>query len=236
VPRPGVRESVRRIAPDAVKRLRRRLIVDEFHRLYYTSAQRTWLNTRWLGVRVSKCPLDLWVYQELIVEVQPDLVIETGTLHGGSALYLASCMDLVGRGRVVTVDVEERAGRPEHPRITYVAGSSVAPEVLERVRREAEGATTVMVVLDSDHSRDHVLAELHSYSPLVTPGSYLIVEDTNVDGGPVHWNQGPGPHEAIEAFLAERAPFARDAGREKFFLTFNPGGFLRRLDGPRQEP
>lgn len=221
---------IRRHTPVRVKSFWSGSVVDWFHGLFYRSAARTWNNTRWLGVRVTKCPLDLWIYQELIAELRPDLIVETGTFEGGSAFYLASCMDLVQHGRLITVDVEDQPNRPEHPRITYLAGSSVDPDVLEVVRREASEASSVLVILDSDHSRDHVLAELQLYSPLVTPGSYLIVEDTNLNGHPVVPDWGPGPFEAVEAFLAERPPFRRDLSREKFYVTFNPGGFLRRLE------
>jgi cephalosporin hydroxylase len=164
------------------------------------------------------------------VELRPDLVIETGTRHGGSALFLASCLDLVGNGRVITIDVKVAPDRPEHPRVTYVEGSSTSPEVVDSMRREAAEAATVMVVLDSNHRRNHVLAELRAYSPLVTPASYLIVEDSNLNGHPVRPDWGPGPHEAIEVFLKEQPGFVRDAAREKFYLTFNPGGYLRRVE------
>lgn len=204
--------------------------VARFHRLYYEHSARTWGNTTWLGVRTLKCPLDLWVYQELLFRTHPDLVIETGTAAGGSALFIASCMDIIGNGRVMTVDINERAERPQHPRIEYITGSSVAPEVLSRIRSEAERVSSVMVILDSDHSADHVLAELRSYSELVTPGSYLIVEDTNVNGRPVFAAHGPGPREALDRFLGETSAFVTDTDCEKFFLTFNPGGFLRRLE------
>jgi len=204
-----------------------RATTNAFHRLYYEEPDRTWQKTHWLGANAYKCPLDLWIYQELLTSVRPDLLIETGTAAGGSALFLASCMDLLGTGRVVTIDVAERV-RPQHDRITYLSGSSVAPEIVDQVRSHAADAGVVMVVLDSDHQRDHVLAELRTYSPLVTPGSYLVVEDTNVNGHPVARDFGPGPHEAVETFLAEGAPFVRDRSCERFRLTFNPGGFLRR--------
>lgn len=216
-----------------LRRLRTRrtqTTVDRFHRLYYESADRTWHDTRWLGVHVAKCPLDLWIYQELVVDLRPDLVIETGTAAGGSALFIASCMDLVGTGRVLTIDITEWPHRPTHDRITYVAGSSTAPEVVARAAAEAENASVVMVTLDSKHSRDHVLAELRAYSPLVTPNSYLIVEDTNINGHPVLAEFGPGPHEAAEIFLTECDDFVPDPAQEKFYMTFNPRGFLRRRD------
>ena len=136
------------------------------------------MGTFWLGTHVYKCPSDLWVYQELLHMTRPDLIIETGTHSGGSALYMASLCDLMGAGRIVTIDVDPLDDLPEHPRIKYVKGSSVAPEILEQVRAEASAANGVMVILDSDHSRDHVRAELREYAPLVSEGCYLIVEDT----------------------------------------------------------
>jgi cephalosporin hydroxylase len=110
-----------------------------------------------------------------------------------------------------------------------VQGSSVDPDVVARVRAEVGEAAPVMVLLDSDHRRDHVLAELEAYAPLVSRGSYLVVEDTNLNGHPVEPDHGPGPMEAAEAFLARHAEFAHDTSLDKFLLTFNPRGFLRRL-------
>lgn len=201
-------------------------VTDAFHRLYYDSAVRK--DTYWLGTRAQKCPLDLWIYQEILHETRPDLILETGTAHGGSALYLASVCDLLSRGEIVTVDISPIEGRPEHPRITYLTGSSTAGEVVEEIERHVAGHERVLVILDSDHSRDHVLDELRTYSRWVSTGSYLIVEDTNVNGHPALPEHGPGPTEAVEEFLAETDEFELDAAREKFFLTFNPRGFLRK--------
>jgi len=120
-------------------------VVRRFHRLYYMTSRRTWRNTFFLGVPIAKCPLDLWVYQEIINEVRPDLIVETGTAHGGSALYMATLCDLVGRGRVVSVDIVARAGLPQHPRVNYVVGSSVAPETFEQVREQLRPGETVLV-------------------------------------------------------------------------------------------
>jgi len=181
-------------------------------------------------VEAQKCPLDLWAYQEIIFEGKPDVIVETGTFNGGSALYLASICDIVRRGKVITVDIEARPGRPQHPRITYLEGaSSTNPEVVARVTGMIEKDDAVMVILDSDHSQGHVLDELRAYGPLVTRGQYVIVEDTNVNGHPVLEDFGPGPMEAIEAYLGEGAAFAVDPDKEKFFMTFNPRGFLRRV-------
>jgi cephalosporin hydroxylase len=202
-------------------------VVDSFHRLYYESEVFT--RTSWLGVSALKCPLDLWIYQEIIYDVRPDVIVECGTASGGSALFLAAICDLVGNGRIITIDIEEAPGRPRHPRVTYLHGSSTAPDIVGQVGRAVGGEGCVLVLLDSDHSKDHVLAELRAYSGFVTPGSYVIVEDTNIGGHPVSLDWGPGPTEAVDEFLAENDAFAIDESREKFFLTFNPRGYLRRM-------
>jgi cephalosporin hydroxylase len=204
--------------------------IDQFHMLYYSGREQTWGNTFWLGQTVLKCPLDLWSYQEILHEVQPELIIETGTYQGGSALFLASICDLLDQGEVLTIDVDRREGRPRHPRITYLTGSSTSSKILRQVRQRASGKSTVLVILDSGHGKDHVLSELHAYAPLVTPGSYLVVEDTNLNGHPVESNHGPGPAEAVEEFLERSDGFVRDESREKFLLTFNPGGYLRKRE------
>jgi cephalosporin hydroxylase len=223
------------IAPRGLHRLYRRprvrrLLARHFHRAYYYAAQSTILDSHWLGTPTLKLPLDMWVYQEIVSEVRPALVIETGTYRGGSALFLATVMDRLGTGRVLSIDVERWSPLPEHPRVEYVLGSSVASDVAERARAAAGGADgPVLVILDSVHTREHVLAELDLYADLVTPGSYCIVEDTNVNGHPILPAWGPGPTEAVEAFLARRDDFARDRRRERFMLTMNPGGYLRRV-------
>jgi cephalosporin hydroxylase len=201
--------------------------VQEFHRLYYDSPVRTWSNTYWLGTHTQKCPLDLWIYQEILYELRPEAIVETGTASGGSALFLASVCDLLGQGKIISVDIED-AERPQHDRVTYLTGSSVAPKIVDRVVEFVGDAAPVLVILDSDHSREHVLEELRAYSPVVTPGSYLIVEDTNVNGHPVLPEHGPGPMEAVDEFLDSAPEFSVDPEREKFFLTFNPRGFLRK--------
>ncbi|MGH3031631.1 MAG: CmcI family methyltransferase [Gaiellaceae bacterium] len=202
--------------------------VPEFHKLYYESRQRTWKNTFWLGYSAEKCPLDLWIYQEILFETRPDVVIETGTAAGGSALFLATIFDVLGSGIVVTIDIDEVPSRPVHPRVEYVVGSSTEETTVERVRTFVRPGLGVMAILDSDHSKDHVLGELRHYGELVTPGKYLVVEDTNVNGHPVRPDFGPGPMEAVEEFLAENEAFEIDPEREKFFMTFNPGGYLIR--------
>jgi cephalosporin hydroxylase len=203
--------------------------VNDFAVRYFEEGNQTWHNTYWLGTRVLKLPLDLWVYQELLVRERPDVIVESGTFTGGSALYLASICDLIGTGRVITIDIEAWDGaQPQHDRITYVRGSSTDPEVIAGVRASIDPEESVMVILDSEHQRDHVLAELRGWSPAVTPGQYLIVEDTMINGNPVEPGWGPGPKEAVEAFLAETDDFEVDTYMEKFLFTWHPGGYLRR--------
>lgn len=206
-------------------------IVDQFHRLYYDAHlfEKTWVNTFWLSVPTQKCPLDLWVYQEIIHELKPDVIVECGTLHGGSALFLASMCDLVNNGKVVTVDIQTKEGRPEHRRITYLHGSSTDDEIVATVEEFVNEADTVLVILDSDHGKENVLRELRTYSRFVTLGSYLIVEDTCVGGHPVLHEHGPGPMEALEEFLPDNKNFVVDRSRENHLLTFNPKGYLLRV-------
>jgi cephalosporin hydroxylase len=182
-----------------------------------------------LGTPTAKCPLDLWVYQEILCETKPDVIIETGTAHGGSALYLSSVCDLLDCGRIITIDVIEQAARPEHHRITYLNGSSTAAGIVQEVKSLIKSDDRVMVILDSDHSEEHVFRELEIYSKLVTAGCYLIVEDTNINGHPVFRLHGPGPMEAVEKFMDRQAEFAFDREREKHLMTFNPKGYLRRI-------
>jgi cephalosporin hydroxylase len=206
----------------------RQAIVDQFHRLYYHSADTTWRDTTYRGTEIAKCPLDLWLYQEILVTVRPTLIIETGTYAGGSAYYLGDVCDTLGRGRVVSVDIAAQPNLPPHDRVTYLAGSSTDPAVVADVTALADGGP-VLVILDSDHSEAHVRAELAAYSPLVPVGSYVIVEDTNVHGHPALPTHGPGPMEALDDFLRSTDDFVIDEHMHKFLMTFNPRGYLRRV-------
>ena len=162
-------------------------------------------------------------------EVKPALIIETGTYRGGSAYYFVSICDLLGSGQVMTIDRMGNLGRPTHPRIEYVKGSSVDPEVLALVKeRVAVANGPILVVLDSDHHEPHVRKELEAYHEFVTPGSYLIVEDTNINGHPVNPFFVPGRWRRSRASCRD-APTSRSTTRaEKYMVTHNPNGFLRR--------
>ncbi len=220
---------VRRVYTSVRFRTDRRLdraAVARAHDVLYESD--AWTHARWLGAQALKNPLDLWIYQEILYETRPEVIVETGTYRGGSALYLASLCDLLGTGEVVSIDVEPvRDDYPEHPRITYLGGrSSTDPDVLNEVGERAAGRP-MLVILDSDHSQGHVEAELAAYAPLVPVGCYVIVEDSNI--GQIRKDLMPGPLEAIETFLATTDEFEIDRSREKFLITFNPSGYLRRV-------
>ena len=204
-------------------------VVDRFHELYYRERvdDRRTVLLSWLGYPLYKCPFDIWTYQEIIADTRPQAIVECGTRYGGGALFMAGLLDLIGAGHVITIDIDTSIQRPPHRRITYLTGSTVDPELFERVRTMTAGRRT-MVILDSDHSAPHVAKELELYPDLVTPGCYLIVDDTDVNGHPVVPEHGPGPMEALDGFLAKRADFQPDAGRERFMLSLNPRGFLLR--------
>lgn len=184
---------------------------------------------KWLGRNLWQYPLDAWLLQEMVSELRPDLIIETGTHEGSSALYLATICDLLGHGEIITIDIDAKA-TPPHPRVTYVAGSSVDFEVIDQVAARAAGAETVLVMLDSDHSADHVFQELRQYGSFVTAGSYIHVQDGVIDEvalvGP-----GPGPKVAAQRFLAsdEGKKFRRDLDVEqRYVMTAHPFGWLKR--------
>lgn len=197
---------------------------NKFHKFYYNS--KVWRRTFWLGTPIQKCPLDLWIYQEIIYKLKPDIIIETGTANGGSALYLANLCDLINNGEVITIDTAVKKNRPKHKRITYLTGSSISSDIIKLVKSLIKNKSKIMVILDSDHSKNHVLKELKIYSNFVTEDSYLIVEDTNINGHPVKLNFGLGPWESVNEFLKDNKNFYIDRTKEKFYLTFNPKGFL----------
>jgi len=194
----------------------REQLIQDFHDLYYKS--NVWGGgVSWLGRVILKCPMDLWRMQSIIRVTKPTVLIECGTGGGGATRYFAHIFDLLDNGRVISIDNREDPGRPSHPRITYLHGSSVSEEVVAAVKELIRPDDRVMVDLDSAHSRQHVAAELEIYSQLVTPGGALIVEDTNVSG----------PRRATEAFLKVHTDFHR-MSELKTYLTFNPGGYLIR--------
>jgi cephalosporin hydroxylase len=211
-----------------------REVVAAFTRLYYSR----WYHDRtggsgsvsigWLGHLIQKAPTDLWACQEIITAVRPDIIIETGSCLGGSALFMAMLCELLGQGEVISIDITRPATLPAHPRLTFLTGDSASPAMRAAVEARLRPGDRVMVILDADHGRDHVAAELALWADLVTEGSYLIVEDTAVNGHPVLPEHGPGPMEALDAFLAGRDDFVVDTAAERFLLSLSPRGYLRR--------
>lgn len=138
-------------------------------------------------------------------------------------------LDLIQKGQVLSIDIAPQPNLPTHPRLTYLQASSTSLEAMEKVQSMINPRDVVMVILDSDHSKNHVLNELRLYSKVVTIGSYLVVEDTNINGHPVLPNWGPGPMEALTEFLKENNEFIIDESKHKFFVTFHPKGFLYKV-------
>lgn len=201
-------------------------LIEEFHKFYFYS--RVIGETKWMGIRVLKIPFDLWVYQEIIYEKKPDIIIETGTGAGGSTLFLANICEIIGKGKIISVDVT-RQNVPHHKRITYLLGSSISPEIITKIKLSIKKGDKVMAIMDSDHSKDYVVKELRIYSNLVTKGQYMIMEDTNVNGHPVFSDHGPGPMEGVVEFLKKEKRFKADISREKFYISQNPNGYLLKI-------
>ena len=203
----------------------------EFTKVYWQRRQSTWANTYWRGVPVQKLALDLWVLQEIIQSTRPGVVLETGTKFGGSAAYLADLLQLAGGGRVISVDLchdpLDDTVRGD-PRIDFIEGDSADAAIIDQVH-DLCGDARVMVVLDSDHRARHVRAELDAYAGLVANGCYLVVEDTIVNGNPILPDFGPGPGEAVAAWIETHPEFEVDRSREHLMATFHPGGYLRRV-------
>ena len=200
----------------------------------------------WMGVPIIQMPADVMATQEVIWNTKPDVIIETGVARGGSMIFMASLLHVIGKGQVIGVDIDIRAhnrqsieAHPLAPRITLIEGPSTAPETLARVTAEIPEGASVMVVLDSDHSRDHVLAELRAYGPLVTAGQYLVVADTLLGRGdssqtPTKRSKvlypGDEPYAALKVYLAETDRFEPDAVLNgKLVLSSSPGGYLKCL-------
>ena len=200
-------------------------------------------NFDWLGRPIIQYPQDIVAMQELIWKIKPDLIIETGIAHGGSLIFSASILELVGKGKVVGIDIEirphNRRAIEAHPlfkRIQLIEGSSTDPKVVQSVERIAKKHKTILVALDSLHTHDHVLEELNIYSKLVSRGSYLVVFDTFVEHFPKAfvwdrpWGKGSNPATAVSEFLKHHKNFVRDQEIEnKLLITTAPGGYLRRI-------
>lgn len=201
----------------------------------------------WMGAPIIQTPTDIMATQEVIWATRPDVIIETGVARGGSVLFMASLLELMGKGKVIGVDIDIRAHNRDtiekHPmskRVTLIEGGSVDADTLAQVRAEIPAGARVMVILDSDHSRDHVLAECRAYGAMVTPGCYLVVADTivaHLAGDSIARRRsrvlepGNDPDAAAKAYLAEAPDFEVDPVlNAKLILSSSPGGYLRRKE------
>jgi cephalosporin hydroxylase len=230
-------ENIKQLGADAHLR---KLAVDFIDR----SASRKYsYNFTWMGRPIIAFPTDMVAMQELIWEVKPDLIIETGIAHGGSLVYYASLLELIGgRGKVLGIDIDirphNRAEIEKHPmfhRIEMIEGSSTAAETVAKVERVAREHSRIMVCLDSNHTHAHVLEELRFYARLVSVGSYCVVFDTIIEDLPPGfvkdrpWDIGNNPKTAVRDFLAESSGFVDARVDDKLLLTVAPGGFLKRI-------
>jgi len=229
-PRDFFRKSRRFLRPMR-RDYRRRFNMKLSKWLLYHQREIVFDKCRWMGVPAQKNPLDAWVYQEILHEVQPDVVIEIGSAEGGSTIFLAHMLDLIGKGTIISVDIDRSRFNLEHDRLVAITGDSSSPQVVEQVRRLCRDKS-VLVIHDGGHTKQQVLKDLECYAPLVSVNSYFIVEDGIVDlyrPGDGLGSFDDGPLSAVEEFISRNPTFIIDAEREKYILTYSPRGFLKRI-------
>ena len=195
----------------------------------------------WLGVPIIQTPEDMVLMQELIFKIQPDVIIETGVAHGGSLIYYASLLELLGKGKVIGIDIEIREHNrrviEKHPmfkRIELIEGSSISEETIEKIRKMVPKNSKVIVCLDSNHTRNHVLKELHLYHRFVNLGGYIVIFDTITSKmarlGACEKNYiNNGPKEAVEDFLKVNDNFKIDKYYNKLYISYSSDGYLKRI-------
>lgn len=201
--------------------------------MIYHQEQIVFDKVRWMGVPILKNVMDLWIYQEILFDVKPDFIIEIGSYLGGSTLFFAHLCDCMGKGEVLSIDVVHDRCKVEHPRIRKITGSSQDSAVIKQVI-EACGDGRVFIIQDGNHHEEHVLADLRTYADLVGIGSYFIVEDGIVDVFAKGTNiadalGAPGPLGATRRFIEEDSRYIVDTDCERYQLTYNPKGFLKRV-------
>lgn len=232
------KSNIERMAADAALARTSTGWINDTSRYKYT------YNFTWLGRPIIQFPQDIIAMQELVWRLKPDLIIETGIAHGGSILFYASILELIGgNGKVLGIDVDIRKhnrdkieSHPMFKRVEMIEGSSIDSQIAERVCQRSKGLSSVLVVLDSNHTHAHVLQELNLYSPLVTKNSYIVVFDTVVEQMPKTafpdrpWGPGDNPKTAVDQFLKANRHFEIDREIEnKLLITVAPGGYLKRV-------
>jgi cephalosporin hydroxylase len=211
-----------------VVRLFRGRTVRSFNKLYYLLRKNTFDTTTFMGKHVLKFPTDLWSYQEIIFEKRPDVIVETGVFLGGSTFFYAKLQEMIGNGRVISIDITLDSVDPELfdiPNVTLLEGSTTDPQTLARVKALIKDNESVMVILDSDHTEQHVFDELRLFSTLVTDNQYLIVEDGLIETVYPLFNRA-GPATATRRFLKQFGGFLVDHYRNRFLLSLSPASFL----------
>lgn len=215
-------------------------IADDEYRDAYSRTIAEWMGrhhreivfsrVNWMGVETLKMVFDIWIYQEILNEKRPELLIEIGSYRGGSTLFFAHLFDIMGSGQVISIDIDRSKYEVSHPRITELTGDNLSDAVFSRVRELAAGKRT-MIIHDGDHRYENVIGSLRMYGPLVTPGQYFVVEDGVMDVfTPLHplGYGGKGPLGAIRDFIRESDAFEIDRSRERYQITYNPNGYLLR--------
>jgi len=201
-------------------------------------------NFKWMGRPIIQYPNDMFIIQELVWQIKPDLIIETGIAHGGSIIFLASMLELIGKkGKVIGIDIDIRKHNKneieKHPmikRIIMIEGSSTDDAVIDKVYNIAENKKVIMVILDSNHTHSHVIKEMNFYGKLVTVGSYMVIFDTCIENFPKgycknrQWDVGNNPMTALDEFLEKNNNFIIDEFlNSKAILSNAPRGFLKRF-------
>lgn len=231
-------ERIQQYGLDAsLKEIAHKFLMESMKKMYV-------YNFSWLGRPIIQYPQDIMAIQEIVWKVKPDLIIETGIAHGGSIIFSASMLELIGNdGIVVGIDIDIRKHNKteieQHPmfkRIKMIEGSSISLEVIEQVQEIAKNKNTILVILDSNHTHEHVLAELHAYANLVSNNSYCIILDTFVEDVPINffenrpWNVGNNPKTAIWEFLKENDNFEIDKSiQNKLLITVASDGYLKKI-------
>lgn len=195
----------------------------------------------WLGVPAIQTPEDLVLMQELIFKIQPDVIIETGVAHGGSLIYYASLLELIGKGKVLGIDIEIREhnrkvieAHPLFKRIELIESDSISDATLKEIKRRVPANSRTIVCLDSDHTKDHVLKELQRYQQFVKPEGYIVVFDTVISelvklGADDKRYINNSPKEAIDEFLEENSSFKIDVQFNKLYISHSQNGYLKRI-------